>query len=176
MALSSARVKKTVVAIVGCVKALLPLTPAPLLRGLNSIGSASLKGASLAGCAPMILASPSNFKRGRSQVGRSASQAASRMREAAEYLGDSAPLPASCARGRTHTGLSQAASARANLEMFSGVKPHRPGPRGLASVAMRVADQRCGSRARRGPIRLTQRQLHDDAVEPPAELVADRMN
>jgi len=26
------------------------LTPAPLLRGLNSIGSASLKGASLAGC------------------------------------------------------------------------------------------------------------------------------
>jgi hypothetical protein len=35
-------------AIAECVKVLLPLTPALLLRGLNCIGSASLKGASLA--------------------------------------------------------------------------------------------------------------------------------
>jgi len=49
MALSSARVKETGVTIVECVKTLLPLTPALLPRGLNSMGSASLKGASLAG-------------------------------------------------------------------------------------------------------------------------------
>ena len=47
------------------VNVVLPLTPALLLRGLNCIGSASLKGASLAGSAPMIFASRGNFKRRR---------------------------------------------------------------------------------------------------------------
>jgi hypothetical protein len=51
-------------AIAECVNMVLPVTPALLLRGLNCIGSASLKGASLAGSAPMIFASPDNFKRG----------------------------------------------------------------------------------------------------------------
>jgi hypothetical protein len=48
----------------------LPLTPALLRRGLNCIGSASLKGASLAVSAPMIFASRGNFKRGRRGLGR----------------------------------------------------------------------------------------------------------
>jgi hypothetical protein len=56
-------VKKTVEGIGECVKGVVELRPALLLRGLNCIGSASLKGASLTGSAHMIFASPDNFKR-----------------------------------------------------------------------------------------------------------------
>src|SRR5262245_26015427 len=129
MALSSARVKKTVVAIVGCVKALLPLTPALLLRGLNSIGSASLKGASLAGSAPMILASPSNFKRGRSQRwGRAASQAAATMRQAAEYPGDSATSQASTSPRLRGPPSHLCAGRLGDVPTCQSARPHHLGP------------------------------------------------
>src|SRR6185503_4229450 len=62
MAVNSLRVKKTVEGNVVCAKAMLLLKPAPP-RGLNCMGSASLKGASLAGATLMIVASPANFKR-----------------------------------------------------------------------------------------------------------------
>jgi len=56
------RVKNTVEEMAECANATLLLRPA-LLRGLNCMGSTSLKGASLAGATPMILASSGNFKR-----------------------------------------------------------------------------------------------------------------
>ncbi len=60
---SSWRVKKTVRGNCSAAQtALVETRPAPL-RGLNCIGSASLKGASLAGASVMILASRGNFKR-----------------------------------------------------------------------------------------------------------------
>jgi hypothetical protein len=56
-----------------------PLTPALLRRELNCIGSASLKGASLAGSAHMIFASSHNFKRGRRKAGTRPASALARV-------------------------------------------------------------------------------------------------